>query len=217
MGSGASACRCGRPRRNPWEELGESATRWAASSRARCATSPTSAPSSRSPRDRRPDPRLRHELDQAHQAPQRGAQARATWSRRGSPTSTSSTSASRCRSRSSSTTSGIPSSPTTWWATRSRAGRQRHRLRPLHRHLRRPRGSRPRQRDRHARQAPGWRTSSGRRVGAGAHPAHRGRRAQGRPHHARRLPAHLRGGRGAPAARDRAPPGGRCRSRGCRW
>ena len=55
---------------------------------------------------RRPDPRLRHELDQAGQAPQRGPQEGRHGARRGSPTSTSRTSGSRCRSRSSCPTSG---------------------------------------------------------------------------------------------------------------
>ena len=86
-------------------------------------------------------------------------------------------------------------------------GGQRHRLRPVHRHLQRPRGSRPRQRDRGSgrRQAGG--PLQGRRLGAHAHPADRGGGEEGRPLDARRRAAH-RGGDRRAAGRGKERRGG---------
>ncbi len=84
-------------------------------------------------------------------------------------------------------------------------GGQRHRLRPLHRHLQRPRGARPRQRDRGAgrRQARG--PLQGRRLGAHAHPARRRGREEGRPLDARRRAADRGGDRRAAGQGPGAP------------
>ncbi len=84
-------------------------------------------------------------------------------------------------------------------------GRQRHRLRALHRHLQRSRRSRPRQRDRGSRRRQAGGLLQGRRLGAHAHPADRGGREEGRPLDARRGAAHRGGDRRAPGPGQGTP------------